>query len=253
MCFYNSQNKRALALAKRYGRKTDILEIWQEIMEEKRRNGEITDLTEGAYNIPAFKSPFSAIITNSDQLQAMRWGLISHLTKDRETILEKDKKNWYKNARAESIFETWPYKLVISSQRCIIPSTGFFEWHENLNGSKTPYYIHLPETELFSIGGIWDLWVDQRTGEEILSYVMVTTSANTLMKEIHNSGQNPHRMPLIIPDKDIDNWLNPSSQTQDIISLMKPFDNDGLEAYPVDKEFRKLENMFNPGIIQKIA
>lgn len=253
MCFYNSQSKPALALAKRYGRKTDILEIWQEIMEEKRRNGEISDLTEGAYSIPAFKSPFSAIITHSDQLQPMRWGLISHLTKDRETIIKKDKKNWYKNARSESVFETWPYKLVISSQRCIIPSTGFFEWHENPDGSKTPYYIHMPETEILSIGGMWDLWIDQTTGEKISSYVMITTSANSLMKEIHNSGQNPYRMPLILPEKDIDNWLNPNSPIQDIISLMKPYQDNELEAYPVDKGFRKMENMYNPEIVKRIA
>lgn len=252
MCFYNSQSKRALELAKRYGRKTDIIEIWQEIMEEKRHNGEVLDLIDGAYNIPAFKSPYSAIITDSDQLQPMRWGLISHQTKDWDTIMEKDKKNWYKNARAESIFDTWPYKLTVTSQRCIIPSTGFFEWHEKADGTKVPYYIHLQE-EVFSIGGLWDLWINPQTGDKILSYVMITTSANELMREIHNSGQHPFRMPLIVPDTHIEKWLDKRLDTSDLKNLMIPYPFDFMEAYQIDKDFRKMENIFNPDIIKKVA
>jgi putative SOS response-associated peptidase YedK len=253
MCFYNSQSKRALALAKRYGRKTDILEIWQEIMEEKRRNGEILDLTDGAYNIPAYKSPYSAIITDSDQLQPMRWGLISHATKDWQTVIDKDKKNWYKNARAETAMTTWPYKLSIGKQRCIIPSTGFYEWHENPDGTKVPYFIHLPESDVFSIAEIWDKWINPETGKEMLSYVMLTTSANELLTEIHNSGQNPYRMPVIIREEDMEEWLNPNLTTAKIGQFLKPYKSDDMEAYQVSKDFRTMENIHNPEIIKKIA
>lgn len=253
MCFYNSQSKRALALAKRYGRKTDIIEIWQEIMEEKRRNGEVTELIDGAYNIPAFISPYSAIITNSDQLQPMRWGLISHMTKGWDVVKEKDKKNWYKNARGETLFSTWPYKLVAASQRCIIPSTGFFEYHENEDGTKVPFYVSLPEEEVFSIGGVWDLWLDPNTGDKILSYVMITTAANELMTEVHNSGQNPFRMPLILSDNDVEKWLNPNLAASEVNKLIVPFTNEKMAAYQVEKDFRKMENMHNPSIIEKVA
>ena len=246
-------SKRALALAKKYGLKTDVIEIWKEIMEEKKRNGEILDLTNGAYNIPAFKSPYSAIVTDSEMLQPMRWGLITHLTKDWETVIEKDKKNWYKNARSETVFNTWPYKLSVASQRCIIPSTGFFEWHENPDGTKVPFYIHFPEEEIFSIGGIWDKWVDPKTGNEILSYVMLTTSANELLSEVHNSGQNPFRMPFIVPEKEISNWLDPKLPIEQISKLMQPYQTEGMIAYQVSKDFRKIENIFNPDIIEKAA
>ena len=37
MCFYNSQSKRAMELAKRYGRKSDILEMVQEILDEQNK------------------------------------------------------------------------------------------------------------------------------------------------------------------------------------------------------------------------
>ena len=37
MCFFNSQSKRALEIAKRYGRMTDAVEAARLIIEEQRR------------------------------------------------------------------------------------------------------------------------------------------------------------------------------------------------------------------------
>ena len=53
--------------------KTDVIEAWKEIVEERRRNEKkIFDLTDGAYNIPAILSPYSAIVTADPELQPMR-------------------------------------------------------------------------------------------------------------------------------------------------------------------------------------
>ena len=38
MCFNNSQSKNAEQIAREYGRKTDIIEAWKEIVEERRRS-----------------------------------------------------------------------------------------------------------------------------------------------------------------------------------------------------------------------
>ena len=254
MCFYNSQSKRALALAKRYGKKTDIIEIWKEIIEEKKRKGELLDLTDGAYNIPAFASPYSAIVTDSDNLQPMRWGLISHKTDSWATVMEKDKKNWYKNARSEKVFDTWPYKLSIHSRRCIIPSTGFFEYHENPDKTKTPYHIYMPKEEIFSIAGLWDEWVNPANGEKILSYVMLTSEANELLREVHNSGANPFRMPLVLDSNDEATWLKSNLPSEDIKTLLaRKIVSDDMAAYVVDKTFKDMRNMYNPEIIKRVS
>lgn len=253
MCFNSSNNKRAEALARKYGRKTNVIEIWKEIMEEKRRNGEILDLTDGAYNIPAYSSPYISIVTESDELQPMRWGLISSHTKDWKTVVEKDKKNWYKNARAEELSETWPYKFSFLSKRCIMPVTGFFEWHETENGSKVPYYIHLPEEEIFSIGGLWDEWTNPDTGEKIKSCVMITIQANDLMRQVHNAGNNPFRMPFVLTQDTIETWLDSSLPMPDVKKLLTKITSEKMDAYPVDKNFRAKNNIFNPEIIKRRA
>lgn len=253
MCFNSSQNKRAEAVARKYGRKTDVVEIFQEIMEEKRRNGEILDFTDGAYNIPAYSCPYMSIVTEEEQLQPMRWGYISRRTKDWKTVVEKDKENWYKNARAETLETKWPYQFSYPKRKCIIPATGFFDWHENELGKKVPYYIHLPGEEMFSIGALWDEWRNPATGELIKSYVMVTTEANELMREVHNAGLNPFRMPFVIQPGDEEKWLDSSLSKEESNQLLKVFPSELMEAYPVTNSFRDKENYFNPDIIKRIA
>lgn len=254
MCFNNSQSKKAEQIARRYGRKTDIIEAWKEIIEERRRNGEkIYDLINGAYNVPAMLSPYSAIVTSDEQLQPMRWGLIPSNTKDWATVAQKDKGGWFKNAKAEKVFDTWPYKLSISHQRCIIPSTGYFEPHYNNDGSKVPYYAHVPDTDVFSIGGLWSRWTNPDTGEPIESYTMITIGANELMSEVHNGGNNPFRMPFIIDEADIDRWLDPELHAPEIEKLFRKFPASRMEAYEVSRAMWSPRNMMDSRIIERIG
>lgn len=253
MCFNNSQSKKAQQIAQKYGRKTDVLEAWKEIVEERRRNGEkVLDLTDGAYNIPAILSPYSAIVTASDELQPMRWGLIPYNTKDWETVKEKDKGGWFKNAQAEKVFSTWPYKLSIEHKRCIIPSTGYFEPHYNPDGSKVPYYATVPGEDIFSIGGLWSSWMNPDTGEPVESYTMITIGANELMAEVHNGGNNPFRMPFIIGQGDIDRWLDPDLPVPEIERMFTKFPASRMEAYEVPKAMWSPSNMQDKWITERV-
>jgi len=45
------------------------------------------------------------------------------------------------------------------------------------------------------MAGIWQLWKDTETGEYVETFSIVTTSANKLMEQIHNSTK---RMPTIL-------------------------------------------------------
>lgn len=253
MCFNNSQSKKAQEVARKYGRKTDVLEAWKEIVEERRRNGEkIYDLTDGAYNVPAMISPYSAIVTHDEQLHPMRWGLIPYNTKDWEAVRQKDKGGWFKNAQAEKVFNTWPYKLAIGHKRCIIPSTGYFEPHYNPDGSKVPYYARVPQEDVFSIGGLWSSWADPDTGESVESYTMITIGANELMSEVHNGGNNPFRMPLIIDEDAIGRWLDPELPAPEIETLFRKFPAGRMEAYEVSKAMWSPRNMMDQRIIERV-
>ena len=107
-------SKRAMALANRYGRKTDILEIVQEILDEQ-------------YKITAFTNPDCAIVTPDANIQVAKWGLIPHWVKTEEDALKIRKMTL--NAKAETVFNLPSYRVPILNKRCLVPSTGFFEFH----------------------------------------------------------------------------------------------------------------------------
>lgn len=230
---------KAIALAARYGRKSDLVEIWQDIIDER-------------YMIPAYDEPDYPVVTTDDHLQVMKWGLIPHRTADADQARDIMKRNLYKNARAETIFETWPYKFVVRRQRCLIPSTGYFEYHYAPEHKYAqPYYLYLPGQEIFSMAGIYDTWTDPESGRILTTFTQLTTGANDLARRIHNGGKNPYRMPVILRRNDEQRWLDPDLPRDDIMMLTAPYPSDKMDAYPVARGFRDMDP-HDPSIIRRV-
>src|SRR5687767_4424477 len=90
-------------------------------------------IIEPNYNVtPLAKIP--VIIKNNEglELKWMQWGLIPSWSKD-PSIASK-----MINARAETIDIKPSFKKCFLTKRCIIPTSGFYEWHTQ---TKQPYYI----------------------------------------------------------------------------------------------------------------
>ncbi len=139
------------------------------------------------------------------------------------------------NARQETIFESNTYKYSILKTRCIIPSSGFFEHHHEIGGKrKIPYFIKVGDTDIFSLAGIYNSWVDKETGEVINSFSIITTEANELMGRIHNGGDNPRRMPLMLEKDMLSQWLDPLTPIEKVKELLNyKIESKRLMAYPV--------------------
>lgn len=251
MCFFTSLSANAASVARRYGKQLDIIEAARQILaeqEQAERAKQLADpahrvsvydvhLAEEIYVIPAYAEPHCVIVSGSDELQVMQWGLIPRTAKpaDRERY---DRKNLLKNARAETLFEKWPWKMLWAHKRCIIPVTGFFEPHRLPDGKAQYYYTTLKDGGIFSIAGLWDEWIDQRTGEKLLSFVLITTEANSLMRKIHNGGNNPFRMPKILTAEEEERWLDPTiTQKGEVAKLLSVFPEDAMTAWIVRKKF----------------
>ncbi len=97
------------------------------------------------------------------------------------------------NARSETAPDKKMFRSPLMKRRCVIPSSGFFEWRQE-QGKKVKYLFRLPETKLLYMAGIADTFSD--------SYVIITTQANEWMAPYHN------RMPLILAPDSIDKWLS---------------------------------------------
>ena len=236
MCFYNSCSKRALEVAKRYGRKTDLIEIVQEILDEQ-------------YKITAFLHPDCCMVTSDENMQTAKWGLIPHWTKT-ETEAKKVS-NMTLNARSETVFNLPSFRVPIQTNRCLIPSTGYFEFQHN-GKEVTPYYIFLKDEEIFSLAGVYEKWLHPATKEIMTSFSVLTVPANELCALIHNGGKNPFRMPLIIPQSSEEKWLDISLSKTEISDFFHPYKTELMNAYAVSKDFLK-RNPKDASIIERAA
>jgi putative SOS response-associated peptidase YedK len=107
------------------------------------------------------------------------------------------------------------YRQAALQRRCIIPSSGFYDWRhifplnkrtgEPLKTAvKYPYRVMVKDKEIFWLAGIWNEWTDAETGETVDTCSIVTTEANLVMSQIHNSKK---RMPTILNDDLAWEWM----------------------------------------------
>lgn len=149
-----------------------------------------------------FAHNFTPIIPvdESNCITLAQWGLIPSWAKD--TSFQKNTLN----AKIETITELPSFKNYVKN-RCLIIADGFYEWKwlDSKGKLKEKYFISLPNQELFAFAGIYSDYTNLHTGETYRTYSMVTTQANELMSEIHNTKK---RMPVILPPDYESHWLN---------------------------------------------
>jgi putative SOS response-associated peptidase YedK len=194
-----------------------------------------------------FSHPSLYIVKSEDteQIDTAKWGLIPSF------ITDEIKANEYfiktLNARAETIFEKTSFKDAIFTRRCLVPSTGFFEWR-TCNNEKYPYYIQYKNEDVFCFAGIYDYWKNSKTGEITSTFSIVTTDSNPLMSKIHNLKK---RQPLMLRKENENDWLKNDLKQNDIIELMQPLDEKYMTAYTIKKIEPKKVNIFSEDVIKE--
>lgn len=176
------------------------------------------------------------------------WEFIPWFIKNLGELQESRKKYNTLNATAEKLFESKVYQAAAKARRCLVLSTGFFEWRhyqrpEDKKAITYPYYIHSAnkQEELLFMAGIWQPWTDQLSGEMVHSFAIVTTQANGLMEKIHNTKK---RMPTILPTELAEEWISPirENRIQEIAAYQA--EEGSLRAYSIAKDFNR--GIFNP-------
>jgi len=157
-------------------------------------------------------------INDNNKLDFMKWGLIPNGSPDSDHTPI--------NARSETVSEKPAFRHAVKYNRCIIPASGFYEWMLKDN-HKQPYYVRLSNSGVMGFAGLWERW-KAADGTELETCCIVTTSANELMKPIHD------RMPVILQPDDYGIWLNRNfHELHELERLYHPFPSELLVAYPV--------------------
>ena len=165
---------------------------------EKMKTGEI---------FPSNIAPVLLCETNEMKPQLMIWGFPGF--KNKQLII---------NARAETASEKPMFRAAMQSRRCVIPSTGFFEW----DSEKRKFLFNMPDSNILYMAGLYSIFDDENR------FVILTKAANDSISRIHN------RMPVVLEPIHIRNWLADRDSAQSILSnegpklISKPWDNQDI-------------------------
>ncbi|MBQ7338866.1 MAG: SOS response-associated peptidase [Clostridia bacterium] len=110
------------------------------------------------------------------------------------------------NARAESVQEKVSFRDAFYHRRCLVPTTGYFEWSRQ----KVKYRFGLPDAPMFCLAGLWT-----HTNEG-LRFVILTTDANASVLPVH------HRMPLVLTGEMTDAWVHSAQDAARCLGVSPP-------------------------------
>ena len=161
---------------------------------------------------------------NGNTLELLKWGIVPSWSK------KKDFKPLI-NARLETIDEKVSFKKHIKIHRCVVIADGFYEWKRE-GKEKTPFYFLREDKKMMFIAGIF----------EDNQFCLITEQAAVNINQVH------HRQPVILNEKDINNYLNLQS---DGSNFLKVANKPKLEFYQISKDVNKPTNN-NISLIQKI-
>jgi putative SOS response-associated peptidase YedK len=189
------------------------------------------------YNI-APTQPIIAIWEESGRRHGhfARWGLVPRWVKDpREFPL-------LINARVETMAEKPAFRDALKHGRCIIPASGYYEWHTNPDKSKQPYYITLADDRPMALAGLYATWVGPE-GEEVDTVATITVPANGQLSAVHD------RMPAILEGDAIEQWLDVRGVTaKAAYQLALPLEDGMVKFHPVSTRVNSARDD-DPGLI----
>jgi putative SOS response-associated peptidase YedK len=177
------------------------------------------------------------------RVRSMRWGLIPPWAKAGPDGAPDSKGPLLINARAEKVTTSPAFRASAKSKRCLVPMDGYYEWRanpDNVAGKKsrkTPFFLHRADGELLFMAGLWSVWKDPSSQSDfpLLSCTIITTDAVGELAEIHD------RMPLIVPERDWDRWLDPDAPP-DLDLLATPPSVDGIDVREISTLVNSVRN-----------
>ena len=175
-----------------------------------------TDDLPPSYNV-APTDPVYAVAAHDQRryLVSFRWGLVPSWSESPAVGAKMI------NARAETAADKPAYREALRRRRCLIPADGFYEWHTDDAGVKTPHFIHRPDDQPLAFAGLWETWRDKADphAPPLKSCTILTRPAVEQLQVLHD------RMPVTLPREAWADWLDadtPFPAVQDLLRTTPP-------------------------------
>lgn len=198
---------------------------WEKVKKEFAAKTPESNSFQPRYNIAPMQIVPVVRDTEGERIiSTLKWGLVPSWSKDAEIG------NRMINARAETLTEKPSFREAFAKRRCLIPTSGFYEWKKAGSGAKQPFYFYLKEKDVFGFAGLWEEWIDKESGELLETFTIITTEANACLKPVHD------RMPVIVKAENYDEWLD--SKIKDVGRLEKffvPYPANEMDSHTVSR------------------
>lgn len=175
-----------------------------------------------------------------NRLDLIEWGFIPNWAKNRKDFE-------FINAKSETVADKPSFRNAIRHKRCLIPSTGFYEWIL-VEGHKTPHFIHMKDGSTMTFAGIWEAWKSP-DGEIVETCAILTTahSPNGILNYTHD------RIPVILHPGEFDHWLDRDvTDPEKLKQLYQKYPSDLLAMYPVSTAVNSVKND-SPDLIKEVS
>ena len=107
------------------------------------------------------------------------------------------------NARSESAGEKRMFARCLQHGRCVIPTTGFYEWSHGQEARQ--YRFNLPGEQMLYLAGLYDIF------EDVPRFVVLTCPAVGQVSAIH------HRQPVVLRRSELLLWLRDRQAAMELL------------------------------------
>jgi len=140
---------------------------------------------------PTNNAPILSVQNGRPALSLMSWG-----------FPKWDSKGVIINAKSETAAEKRMFAKPLAHRRCVIPSTGFYEWTRLDGKAKDKYRFNNANSPMLYMAGMYTEYSSNAPAEQMSErFVILTRAANESVSDIHD------RMPVILYKDELVRWL----------------------------------------------
>lgn len=143
--------------------------------------------------------------------ESARWSLTPSWSKTLQTAFPTF------NARVEGLAEKPVWRAPLDNRRCVILTTGFYEW-TGPKGARVPHFLRHQSDDLLPMAGLYGWWKEpgaQGSDRWHLTATMLTRSATGPLEHLH------HRAPVFMHPQLQDTWIDAQEQgTQRLVDAV---------------------------------
>lgn len=156
--------------------------------------------------LPYTKVPVVVPTSQGLKLTAMNFSLVPAWSKEPKVKFATH------NARIETVIEKPAWREPFQSKHCLLPMTNFFE--SAYQGPHAGYIISFSSDLMFA-AGLFDVWTNPQTKEQLFSCTILTTEPSAFILE------NGHdRTPIFLNFEDGKQWLKLRAPEMEMVDFL---------------------------------